>query len=242
MSFFCVKTVTRKPSSASGRKNARSSEKKYMYVYEAETKRDGQKIKHRILERVGPFVKLKKEKNVSFDTAELSKLERRELIKEVLRQNIIAHGMNEAERDIFEKEGCEVNLRNLRVTDNIGKAVVIGINDGYLCTKTLERLFYFELKSQADLPVLVKYVRDIGLLPTKVKQEEELDIKNVEGLIKAIGKALGDGPKEKTEMDEVIEKHQAFFSILVTKYPGFKPPEIKTEEMPISKFRQEIGW
>ncbi len=245
MSFFCVKTVTRKPSCDSKRKNARNCEKKYMYVYEAETWRDKatQKIKHRIIEKIGAFVKLEREMPVSFDVAELSRLERNELIMNVLRQNLIVHGMKEAEKDIFENDGYVVNLRKLNVADRKNNAVVIGINDGYLCKKTLERLFGFELMAEADLPVLVKYVRDIGLLPTKVlRMEEDLDVSNVGGIIKAIGKVLGDEPSEKTEMDDVIEKHQAFFSILVTKYPKFKMPEMKTEEMPINRFKDEIGW
>jgi hypothetical protein len=244
MSFFCVKSVRRK-AVPSDRKNARLSDKEYSYVYEAHAIRDkrSQKVRHKLIGRIGHFFRLEKKDSVLIDSEEAGVMDKDSFLRHVLKLNLIAHGMTESEKLVFENDTFAVNLYDFSVRKkNICSDVVLGINDGYLCSRTLKSLFDFELVAEADMPLLVRCVRDIGLLPTAISEKKKPEsVASVEGLIALIGRALGDEFPNYDKV-EILDKHRAFLSILVSKYPKFRPTRITTEEVPIDKFREEIGW
>lgn len=254
MSFLCTKVVTRKPSKDPKRKNARQEEKKYYYVYEAETRRDkrNQKVKHKILGRVGPLVKLKKTGLTEFSIFDVLQLDKDAILKYVLERNLTGYGFEKVRDNLFINGDIEVDLNKLHVVHKDSKkGVVLNIHDGYLCNKTLKNLFEFDLRTESDLSGLAVAVRNIGLLQLSITEEEKGTPNQVDQLIHAMSRVI---EKEDYEPDEMkaklqllIEQYKQFMAILVRKYPNFKMPKVRVENKPVEtasmdEFRKQHGW
>lgn len=253
MSFLCVKTVTRNASKNSNRKNARREIKKYHYVYEAETRRDkrNQRVKHKIIDSIGTLVPTKKVGNSPLPILSMLDLDKDSLLSEVIKHNLFNYGFKEKKKNIFSNKSIEVNLKAKKVRDTAtGKEVVLGIHEGYLCSKTLNRLFELDIITESDLLLLVKYVRDVGLLQLSVPKDEEEDKnpKHIDGLINIMSKAMGEEPEEvQNQTKLLIEKHRMFLSVLIKKYPNFKrsaaiEPDVESERISIEEFQKKHGW
>ncbi len=254
MSFLCTKVVTRKPSKDPKRKNARQEEKKYFYVYEAETRRDkrNQKVKHKILGRVGPLVKVKKTGLTDFSILDVLKFEKDEILRHVLERNLIGYGFKKVRDNIFINEGVEVDLNKLHVIQKESKKnVVLNIHDGYLCNKTLKDLFEYDLRTESDLSGLAIVVRNIGLLQLSITEEEKEKPNQVDQLINAMSRVIDKDSYEPDEMKAklqlLIDQYKQFMAILVRKYPNFKLPKVRVENKPVEstsmdEFKKNHGW
>ncbi|MFH0874791.1 MAG: hypothetical protein V1859_02550 [archaeon] len=256
MSFYCVKKVSKKPSKSLNRKNARTKEKQYYYVYEAHAYRAKrtQKVKHKILHSAGQLFEPKHIKEVYFSVFDVMSLDKDAILKFVIRQNLIAYGFTEVGMDCFENGNAYANLQKLEVRNKSSKKrIAVKINEGFLCNHTLKTLFSFDLTSRDELPELARLVRNIGLLPLTPNSVEENDkekdynLKQVEGLINAMSKVMGDEPNsEEQKLNFLVERYRTFFAVLIKKYPNFneKTVEPKKEDdvMSFDDFRKKHGW
>lgn len=254
MTFLCIKKVSRYPSKDKTRANARKDEKVYKYVYELEASRSKrtQKIKHKIIGRIGPLQEVKLVSDTYFSVLDAATLSKDEFIKHALRNNLRGYGFKQTNKDVFLNNDTIVDLNKLRVYKQGKNNIVLNIHDGYLCTKTLEELFDFELIEAYQLPELVKKVRNIGLLPLTVKAES-LEAPGNKGtsvfdLIHAMEKALGEEPDElQTKTKLLIERHRTYLALLIKKYPKYRPPEkmeseAEPEELSMEEFSKKFGW
>ena len=239
--------MRRNPSRKQGRKNARKKSKIYKYVYELESIRKRKKIRHEIKDRVGPLYELKVSAKSHFSFYDAADLDRVEFIKHAIRHDLREYGFKQTSKEIYENKDIVVDLNKLIVSRH-GNNIVIHIHEGYLCTKTLRDLLEFDLKSVEQIPDLIRKVRNIGLLPMTVESDplpQDGKAVSVYYLIGAMEKAMGEEPNEleaRTKM--LVERHRNFLSLLIKKYPNFKPPTKNTESdmVSIDQFREEHGW
>lgn len=216
MSYLRIQTTIKKANKNPKRKNARQTTKRYKYVYEIEARRGRVKGKqhrtrckrhqaviHEVKQRLGPLVAFDQRSNNRLDIGKLLDLNKDTMLKTILISNLRAYGFKEKSGPLYERDHLQVDLKLLRVWDKEKKRnVVLQIYEGFVCTLTLQRLFVFDLKTEADLPALVKVVRDVGLLPFDLPEKHQDNLHQ---------------PKNRvfTELNQIL-------LLLIEKYPNFK--------------------
>lgn len=130
MAFLRIKPV-RKPNG-----------KVYHYVYEVESYKHKGKVRQRTLQLLGPYVKLKKQKQKKFPLNKALQCDSKELLlKEIFAHNLANYGFVQGEPDIWRLNEIMVNLNALRVSNSVtDKDVYLNINEKFFGTHTLKNV------------------------------------------------------------------------------------------------------
>ncbi|RME54368.1 hypothetical protein D6777_04005 [Candidatus Woesearchaeota archaeon] len=99
--------------------------------------------KQKVVSYLGPLTTLERVKTSSIDL-DYSQYSSKTIYKKLLAQELLDHGF-EKKRFAYEKDNIKVNFSHKAVTKN-EKPVVLELNEGFLCTYTLTKLYNYRPK------------------------------------------------------------------------------------------------
>lgn len=91
---------------------------------------------------LGKVIRPNRERN---ETTDITNAEFKEALNALITQELINHGFNEK----LCKDKTKIDLENRKIINN-NKNTVIGINDGFLCTYTLNKLMTLQLQGYEE--------------------------------------------------------------------------------------------
>lgn len=133
------------------------------YAYLVDNKWDNYSPKQKVRAYLGKYIKLEQQNKVSV------KLNKRNLFKDLVKQELLSHNFVQKNKSLFiHAQGYLVDFNKKRVLNADKTPVCLGINQGYLCNYTLNKLFSLKYKiNKKKDKELLRALLDIGITPNK---------------------------------------------------------------------------
>ena len=140
-----------------------SKSKENYYAYLVNNKWTNYSPKQKVQAYLGKYIKLESENKISI------KLSKKDLFYDLIKQELISHNFVQKNQNLFiHSQGFLVDVKKRKVINSDKTPICLGINQGYLCNYTLNKLFSFKYKNNKNKDkILLRILLDIGITPNK---------------------------------------------------------------------------
>lgn len=133
------------------------------YAYLVNNNWNNYSPKQKVQAYLGKYIKLEPKNKVSI------KLDKKNLFFDLIKQELISHNFVQKNKNLFiHSRGFVINIKKKQVLNKENIPICLGINQGYLCNYTLNKLFSFKYQNnKKNDKLLLRRLLDIGITPSK---------------------------------------------------------------------------